>query len=108
MTNPHYYENPGHHDLNGGSLRYRSGSGVLPSDHVNLFENSVVHYEKKSAKYIRYAVDSEGNYHRFMPHTKNTNTPTFHWAGQTNGKDSNGNSTKDFPAPPSYVVKKLN
>ncbi|MGW3353760.1 polymorphic toxin-type HINT domain-containing protein [Nonomuraea rubra] len=78
------YENPGHHDPNGGPNPYNPNKGVLPSDAAEQFQNSVlvdgVRWTKigsgKKAVYYRYSNDGHGN---------------WHWSGASNGVNSRGN-----------------
>ncbi|OZG72961.1 hypothetical protein BTA51_13460 [Hahella sp. CCB-MM4] len=75
-----YYENPGHHDVNGGRERYNPNKSVLPENHIELFEKSVQHGG------ARYAMDENGNIHQFQDSVNNT----YHWAGQEGGRTAKG------------------
>ncbi|WP_433367951.1 polymorphic toxin-type HINT domain-containing protein [Streptosporangium sp. CA-115845] len=78
------YENPGHHDPQGGPNPYNPNKGVLPTDAAEQFQNSTlidgVRWTKigsgKRAVYYRYSNDGHGN---------------WHWSGSSNGVDNRGN-----------------
>ncbi len=98
LSTIHIYENPGTHSpgqsVGRGSKKYNPGKSVLPSDHVSLFEKSIVH-EKVNQEghtiFTRYALDETRNIHRFMGEKKGQNgTINFHWSGATNGKTNTG------------------
>ena len=85
MHNCGTYENPGHHDPNGGPNPYNPNKAVLPADAQAQFSNSVLVNETRWTKigtgnkavYYRYFDDNQGN---------------WHFSGSTNGVTLNGTS----------------
>lgn len=85
-TDIQYYENPGHHDLNEGNMPYNSTKAIIPSNHVNLWENSIkVDSDPKN----RWAIENKDGttiYHRFQ----DDGNGNYHWNGSTKGQTSSG------------------
>lgn len=85
-TDIQYYENPGHHDLNEGNMPYNSTKAIIPSNHVNLWENSIkVDSDPKN----RWAIENKDGttiYHRFQ----NDGNGNYHWNGSTKWQTSSG------------------
>ncbi|WP_396332853.1 RHS repeat-associated core domain-containing protein [Burkholderia anthina] len=81
----HPYENPGHHDPNGGIEPYNTEKSVLPDNHIDLF-NSSKPFVMPNGKILRWTLE-DGVYHRFEPTINGT---TYHWTGSTNGKTLSG------------------
>ncbi|MFO0554599.1 MAG: DUF6531 domain-containing protein [Polyangiaceae bacterium] len=78
------YVNPGHHDPNGGILRYNPQKSVLPSNHVDLFNRSIPVHDETSGKVVRWTREVRGKeviYHRF-----DGDSGVYHWNGSTAGK----------------------
>jgi RHS repeat-associated protein len=83
LVQTHLYEDPGHHNPHGGINPYNPNKSVLPPNHIELFNSSIVHDGN------RYAMDAHGNIHQFQPSTRGQH-PVFHWAGQENGRTASG------------------
>ena len=62
-----------------GQHGYNPSAGTEPKNSLDLFGNSVTFGDNKT----RYAVDSDGNVHRF-----NGSNGTYHWNGSTGDKSS--------------------
>jgi hemagglutinin/hemolysin-like protein len=86
-TKTQYYENPGHHDpKGGGNVGYNSTKSVLPENHIELWNKSVI---VKSDPKNRWAVETKNSktiYHRFQ----DDGNGNFHWNGSTDGKTARG------------------
>jgi RHS repeat-associated protein len=102
------YENPGTHDPEGGRLPYNSTKSVIPSNHQELWENSIA--DPDGNKNVRWTVEGKGNkkvIHRFQSDQPD-GSGTWHWNGSTNAKTKNG---RDRSIPenvvPNVVVKKV-
>ncbi len=90
----HTYVNLGNHVPKGtwpNKHPYIPGKEVLPGNHVDLFNQSVIVKVNTSrgAKLVRWTKVGSGKsavYHRFEPHSAGE----YHWTGSTHGKDSKG------------------
>jgi len=100
------YTNPGDHAPFGSAVReqgstrpYDTRKSVLPSNHVELFEQSVP-LKNDAGKTVRWAVeDVNGSlvYHRFEQHLNNV----YHWNGSTNGVLQN-RTARGLQKPPPF------
>ncbi|WP_327037485.1 hypothetical protein U0021_09100 [Moraxella canis] len=80
-----YYENPGHHDpRGGGNNRYDSTKSVLPANHINLWERSIM--TSDGNRWARENQNGRIVYHRFQ----NDGNGNFHWNGSTDGVTNSG------------------
>lgn len=70
-----YKSNPKH---TVGQFGNRPNAGIEPQDSLRLFEQSVSSSKQYPNKEVRFAVDSNGNVHRF----ENTNGE-YHWNGSS-------------------------
>jgi len=61
----------------------RPDAGIEPQDSLKLFEHSISSTNQYSNKEVRFAVDSQGNVHRFV----GTNGE-YHWNGSTADKNA--------------------
>ena len=107
LIQPQYYENPGHHDLNMGNASYNSTKQIIPDNHLDLWNNSVISNEDTN-RWSRSVRNGEVVYDRFQ----NDGNGNFHWNGSTgvtylpNGRPSaNGRSIKIGDVPKD--IKKL-
>jgi len=75
-----YKSNP-KHTL--GQASNRPNAGIEPKDSISLFEQSIPSTKQYSNKEVRFAVDSQGNVHRFV----GTNGE-YHWNGSTADKNA--------------------
>lgn len=71
------YQSNSKHTL--GGLGNRPNVGIEPKNSLSLFESSVSLTVKGKEHKARYAIDSNGDIHRFSP----DNTGSFHWSGST-------------------------
>lgn len=79
------YENPGHHDpSNSGPNPYNRDKSVLPENHQQLWEDSVLGEDGNRWAKIGQGKNSE--YHRFS----NDGNGNWHWTGSTNGVTRSG------------------
>lgn len=106
----HRYTNPGHHDptprsRNSGMERYDPSRSILPSNHVELFERSVV-IPDGNGRPVRWAVEQTRNgpvYHRFQPHHEGV----YHWTGSTDGVTASGTARPLTGPIPSGEINRL-
>jgi len=70
---------------------------IEPKDSISLFEQSIPSTKQYSNKEVRFAVDSQGNVHRFV----GTNGE-YHWNGST--ADKNALTSDQIPT---SIQKKL-
>lgn len=66
-----------------GQPSNRPDAGIEPKDSISLFEQSIPSTKQYSNKEVRFAVDSQGNVHRFV----GTNGE-YHWNGSTADKNA--------------------
>lgn len=101
-TELHYYENNGHHDpskiITTGGRNSNLSKGVLPENHVELFENSV------SIGKNRYAVDSNNVVHQFQDSIDNT----YHWAGSQRDVNIRGDALAPIKVKPAILKDLIN
>lgn len=71
------YQSNSKHTLGGEGNR--PNAGIEPKNSLTIFENSVPLAIKGREHKARYALDSNGNVHRFSP----DNTGSYHWSGST-------------------------
>jgi filamentous hemagglutinin len=71
------YQSNSKHTLGGEGNR--PNAGIEPKNSLTIFENSVPLAIKGREHKARYALDSDGNVHRFSP----DNTGGYHWSGST-------------------------
>ncbi|MDI3414627.1 MULTISPECIES: hypothetical protein [Pantoea] len=74
-----------------GQLGNKLGAGIEPQYSLKLFEQSIPSTQQYSNKEVRFAVDSQGNVHRFV----GTNGE-YHWNGST--ADKNALTSGQIPA----------
>lgn len=84
------YENPGHHDPTGVGLPYNPTKSVLPSNHEELWVNSIVDPNNSNTRWSVEAVGRKRIFHRFQ----DDGNGTFHWNGSTNGRTLSGEDRK--------------
>ncbi|WP_447766157.1 VENN motif pre-toxin domain-containing protein, partial [Enterobacter asburiae] len=82
-----YKSNPKHTP---GQSSNRPNAGIEPQDSLKLFEQSIPSTKQYSNKEVRFAVDSQGNVHRFV----GTNGE-YHWNGST--ADKNALTSEQIP-----------
>ena len=75
-----YKSNPKHTP---GQPSNRPDAGIEPKDSISLFEQSIPSTKQYPNKEVRFAVDSQGNVHRFV----GTNGE-YHWNGSTADKNA--------------------
>ncbi|URQ61706.1 hemolysin/hemagglutinin-like protein HecA precursor [Pantoea alhagi] len=89
-----YKSNPKHTP---GQPSNRPNAGIEPQDSLKLFEQSIPSTKQYPNKEVRFAVDSQGNVHRFV----GTNGE-YHWNGST--ADKNALTSDQIPT---AIQKKL-
>ena len=80
------YENPGHHDPNGGRLPYNKTKSVLPANHENLWLKSKSDPENVNVRWTKEGERKKAVYHRFQ----SDNNGNWHWNGSTDGETKAG------------------
>ncbi|GEN67720.1 hypothetical protein CRH01_22880 [Chryseobacterium rhizosphaerae] len=91
--NPEEYENPGHHDAYPKQKKpnnYNPKKSVLPEDHVELFEKSVMDPKKSDTRWTKVMERTKAIYHRFQ----SDGNGKWHWNGSTVGKTKSGADRK--------------
>jgi hypothetical protein len=83
------YENPGHHDPNGGENPYDPNKSVLPENHEELWKRSVPDPKKGDTRWTKEG-DKNPTYHRFQ----DDGNGNWHWNGSTKGKTKNNKDRK--------------
>ncbi len=78
------YENPGHHDPNGGAEHYDPTKSVLPEDHHKLWRASVEGGDGN--RWTKVGSGRKAVYHRFQ----DDGNGNWHWNGATNGVTKSG------------------
>ncbi|MAK29894.1 hemagglutinin repeat-containing protein [Acinetobacter sp.] len=100
-TDIQYYENPGHHDPKGGNqIGYNKTKSVLPDNHKNLWDNSIV--ASDGNRWAVEVINGKKVYHRFQ----NDGNGNFHWNGSTNGKTASGVDRSDVSKIPPEILRK--
>jgi hypothetical protein len=82
------YENPGHHDPNGGRLPYNKTKSVLPQNHENLWLQSKADPKNSNIRWTKEGQGKKATYHRFQ----SDGNGTWHWNGSSNGETKAGES----------------
>lgn len=86
-TKTQYYENPGHHDpKGGGKVRYNSTKSVLPENHIQLWQKSIIVKSDPKNRWATEIKNGQTIYHRFQ----DDGNGNFHWNGSTDGKTASG------------------
>lgn len=81
------YENPGHHDPNGGPNPYNPSKGVLPADAEAQFANSL---EVNGTRWTKVGTGKDAVYYRYF----NDGNGNWHFSGSTNGLTQSGGAAQ--------------
>jgi len=86
LLQTHSYVNPGIHDPT--SQSYNATKSVLPTNHVELFKQSIPFLNKKGkvTRWTKVGTGARAVYHRFQEHLPGV----FHWNGSTSGVTKSG------------------